>query len=239
MRHATHKTAVITGATQGIGKAITEKLLSEGFSVTICARNEADLLQCRTAWSAAHPGAVIHTFTADFSKPADVTRFANDCLAANTHIDILVNNAGTFEPGELGTEPAGQLENMMQVNLYSAYHLTRALLPGMKERKSGHIFNLCSIASLRAYPNGGAYSVTKYALLGFSDNLRFELMPYHIRVTAFCPGATWSRSWSSSGVDEQRLMEANDIATMLWATYQLSPQANVEHIVMRPQLGDL
>jgi len=239
MPDSTIKTAVITGATQGIGKAIAEKLLAEGFSITICARNEADLLQCKTNWSALYPNTTIHTFTADFSKPDEVTRFAADCQTANTQIDILVNNAGTFDPGELASEPEGQLENMMQVNLYGAYHLTRALLPGMKDRKSGHIFNICSIASLRAYPNGGAYSVTKYALLGFSDNLRYELMPHQIRVTAFCPGATWSRSWSSSGIPETRLMEANDIAIMLWATYQLSPQANVEHIIMRPQPGDL
>ena len=93
--------------------------------------------------------------------------------------------------------------------------------------------------SLRAYPNGGAYSITKYALLGFSDNLREELKETNIRVTAISPGATYSRSWSGSGVPEGRIMKVSDVADMLWSAYSLSAMANVEHIVMRPQKGDL
>ncbi|MEO6832882.1 MAG: SDR family NAD(P)-dependent oxidoreductase, partial [Chitinophagaceae bacterium] len=82
-------------------------------------------------------------------------------------------------------------------------------------------------------------SISKYALLGFSENLREELKPRGIRVTAICPGATWSRSWSSSGIERERVMEANDIAEMLFATYKLSEKADVETIVIRPILGDL
>jgi short-subunit dehydrogenase len=239
MQKQNTKTAIITGATQGIGKAIAEKLLTEGFSITICARSSDDLTQRKAEWADIYPDATIRIYTADFSKPEEVAKFAEDCLSANPQIDILVNNAGIFQPGELATEPEKQLETMMQVNLYSAYHLTRALLPRMKENGSGHIFNLCSVASLKAYPNGGAYSITKYALLGFSDNLRFELMPHNIRVTAISPGATWSRSWSGSGIAEERIMEAQDVATMLWAAYQLSPRANAENIIIRPLAGDL
>jgi short-subunit dehydrogenase len=125
----------------------------------------------------------------------------------------------------------------MEVNLFSAYHLTRALLPFMGP--GSHIFNMCSVASLKAYPNGGAYSISKYALMGFSENLREELKPRSIKVTAVCPGATWSRSWSGSGVDEDRIMEAEDIAKMVWSAYDLSPQADVETIIMRPIKGDL
>ncbi len=109
----------------------------------------------------------------------------------------------------------------------------------MKAQKAGHIFNMCSVASLQAYPNGGAYSITKYALLGFSDNLRYELKDEGIKVTAISPGAVWSNSWSGSGVPPERIMKAEDIAALLWTTYSLSAQATVEHIVLRPQLGDL
>ncbi len=177
------------------------------------------------------------TAAADFSKPEDVARFAVCMRQVFPTLDILVNNAGIFQPGDIATEPRGQLESMMQVNVYAAYHLTRTLLPHMTD--GGHIFNMCSVASLKAYPMGGSYSITKYALLGFSDNLREELKPRGIRVTALCPGATWSRSWSGSGVDEVRIMEAVDIAKMLWAAYTLSAQADVEMIVMRPIGGDL
>ena len=127
----------------------------------------------------------------------------------------------------------------MAVNLYSAYHLTRALLPAMKKKGAGHIFNMCSIASLKAYENGGAYSITKYALQGFSDNLRHELMEDRIKVTAIMPGATWSRSWAASGLPEERFIKTEDIAAMVWASFSLSASADVETIVIRPILGDL
>ena len=98
---------------------------------------------------------------------------------------------------------------------------------------------MCSIASLRAYPNGGSYSISKFAMLGFSENLREELKEYNIKVTAICPGATYTPSWEGSGVSPDRIMESEDIAGMLWAAYNTSPQANVETIVMRPVKGDL
>lgn len=230
-------TAVVTGATQGIGRAIAEKLLAAGYNIAICARSSSDLDGLQRTWALQYPGARILTVAADFSTPGDVLTFAAAVNREFDGTDMLVNNAGIFSPGDLATEPEGQLEEMMQVNVYSAYHLTRALLPAM--HPGSHIFNMCSVASLRAYPNGGAYSITKYALLGFSDNLREELKPRQIKVTAICPGATWSRSWSGSGIEEERIMKSSDIADMLWATYTLSAQADVEMIIMRPLAGDL
>jgi short-subunit dehydrogenase len=109
----------------------------------------------------------------------------------------------------------------------------------MLQKGKGHIFNICSIASLDAYENGGSYSISKFALLGFSKNLRLELKDKGIKVTAVCPGAVYTNSWKGSGVDPKRIMEAEDIADMIYAASQLSPQAVVEDIVMRPQLGDL
>jgi short-subunit dehydrogenase len=142
-------------------------------------------------------------------------------------------------PGKLQDEADGQLEQQLNTNLFSAYHLTRDLLPSMLAKGSGHIFNICSIASLNAYEYGGSYSISKFALLGFSKNLRLELKDSGIKVTAVCPGAVFTNSWAGSGVDPNRIMEANDIAKMIYAATQLSPQAVVEDIVMRPQLGDL
>ncbi len=231
--------AVITGATQGIGKAITERLLAEGFSVAICARNEDDLAALQKEWEGQYPEAKILCLKSDFAHKEEVVAFAERVLSEFGQVDILVNNAGIFMPGKLADETEGHLETLMAVNLFSAYHLTRKLLPVMKERKSGHIFNMCSVASLKAYPHGGSYSITKYALMGFSDNLRYELMDDNIKVTAICPGATDSRSWAGSGLPKERIMEATDVANMVWAAYTLSKQADVETIVMRPIKGDL
>jgi short-subunit dehydrogenase len=127
----------------------------------------------------------------------------------------------------------------MRVNLYAAYHLTRILLPQMIRQKSGHIFNMCSVAALQAYPNGGSYSISKWALLGFSNNLREELKTHGIKVTAIHPGATMTGSWEGFDIDPSRIMESADIAAMVIAAATLSPQACVEEIRIRPQLGDL
>jgi short-subunit dehydrogenase len=128
---------------------------------------------------------------------------------------------------------------MLDINLKSAYHLTRRLLPGMMARRSGHIFNICSVAGLQAYPNGGAYSISKWAMLGFSRNLREELRPHGVKVTAVHPGATLTGSWDGFDIDPSRIMESDDIARMVVASASLSPQACVEDILLRPQLGDL
>jgi short-subunit dehydrogenase len=233
------KYAVVTGASQGIGRAMTEKLLSEGFSVAVCARNIEDLRRAEDDWNRDYPTGSVIKFQADLTKKEDIAAFATYILANFPHIDILVNNAGTYVPGNLADEPEGQLESMMAINLYSAYNLTRKLLPTMMNKGEGHIFNICSIASLRAYPNGGAYSISKYALLGFSDNLRLELMDKGVKVTSVCPGAVYSRSWEGSGVNPNRIMETKDIAASIWSAYNLSPQANVDNIVIRPLKGDL
>jgi short-subunit dehydrogenase len=128
---------------------------------------------------------------------------------------------------------------MMQINLYSAYHLTRALLPKMMKQQSGHIFNICSIASIKAYSNGGSYSISKFALLGFSKNLREEMMPHHIKVTAVYPGAVNTDTWGEFDNSSNRIMEAADVANMVVAAASLSAAAVVEDIVLRPLLGDL
>ncbi|MEJ7674622.1 MAG: SDR family NAD(P)-dependent oxidoreductase [Chitinophagaceae bacterium] len=101
------------------------------------------------------------------------------------------------------------------------------------------MFNICSIAALKAYANGGSYSISKFALMGFSKNLREELMPYNIKVTAVYPGAVYTSSWHESGVPESRIMEAADIADIIFAASKLSTQACVEDIIIRPQLGDI
>jgi len=109
----------------------------------------------------------------------------------------------------------------------------------MMERKQGTVVNVASIASFMAYANGGSYSISKYAMLGFSKNLRAEMKPHGIRVISVMPGATYTASWEGSDIDENRLMPSEDIAQMVFAAVSLSPRTVVEDIIIRPQLGDL
>ena len=232
------KNVIITGASKGLGKAIAEKFAAAGHHLILCSRNEKVLQATQQELSQKYANKNIEISATDISKKEDAIAFGNFCLQHATP-GILINNAGSFLPGTIHTEKDGVFEAMMQTNLNSAYYLTRAVLPAMMEAKSGHIFNMCSIASLAAYKNGGSYSISKFALLGFSKNLREELKSYNIKVTAVIPGAVYTDSWSGSGISPQRIMEVNDVANMVYAASLLSPQACVEDIVMRPQLGDL
>jgi short-subunit dehydrogenase len=231
--------AVITGASRGIGKAIAQIFALHGYDLYLCSKNEMNLNQTIEELKTQFPNVAVDGRAMDISKKEQAVLFAEWVLNNTSSADVLVNNAGSFIQGNVSDEPEGALEKMMEVNLYSAYHITRTLLPKMKAAKAGHIFNLCSIASLAAYPGGGAYSISKFALLGFSKNLRNELKEHGIKVTALLPGAAYTDSWKSSGIAEDRFMQAADIAKMVYAASQLSPQAVVEEIVMRPQPGDL
>lgn len=229
---------IVTGASKGIGFAIAKAFAAAGHHLFLTSKTPADLANAAAELQQAYPSVQIEYVHADLSIKGQVHCFS-EWVLARTVPDVLVNNAGYFLPGQLQDEADGQLEAQLNANLFSAYHLTRDLLPAMLKVKQGHIFNICSIASLQAYPNGGSYSISKYALLGFSANLRLELKDKGIKVTAVCPGATFTNSWKGSGVSEERIMETDDIAKMIYAATQLSPQAVVEDIVLRPQLGDL
>jgi short-subunit dehydrogenase len=230
---------VITGASRGFGRAIAEIFAFNGYNLFICSRNEPALYKTMEALLNKYPNIKIKAKARDLSKKEEAKEFGEWVLNNAYNVDVLVNNAGRFLPGSIATEQEDALEEMIQTNVYSAYWLTRSLLPAMKQRKSGHIFNICSVASLQAYINGGGYSISKFALHGFSKNLREELKTDNIKVTAVFPGAAYTDSWKNSGVDPKRIMEANDIAAMIFAASQLSAQACVEEIVLRPQLGDL
>jgi short-subunit dehydrogenase len=232
---------VITGASRGIGKAVAEIFAANGYNLFLSSRGELGLYKTMEELVTRYPDVTIKARPFDLSIKEQAQEFGSWAVQQGDKngVDVLINNAGLFEPGSVYNEPDGALENQLAVNLHGAYHLTRVLLPSMMERKSGHIFNICSIASLNAYKNGGAYSISKFALYGFSKNLREEMKPFGIKVTHVLPGAAYTDSWSAGGIDPKRIMEADDIARMIFAASQLSMMACVEELVLRPQLGDL
>lgn len=232
---------LITGASRGIGRAIANAFAGDGkkHTLLLVSKQREAIESSTAALQQSYPDCSLHAFACDLTRLDAVQQMAADIIRTFGAPDILVNNAGYFIPGSIHSEPEGTLEEMLQVNLMSAYQLTRAVLPSMLQKKQGHIFNICSIASLQAYSNGGSYSISKFALLGFGKNLREELKPHGIRVTNIMPGAVWTDSWSNSGVSPDRIMEAADVAAMVHSTAFLSSRACVEDMVLRPQLGDL
>jgi short-subunit dehydrogenase len=230
---------VITGGSKGLGRAFAEAFAAGGHDLALCSRSEEELQVTVLALRKQFPEIRVEAKAFDLSSKGGAEEYAAWVRSRFGVVDILINNAGRFLGGNIYDEPEGTLEAMINTNLYSAYHLTRALLPVMMGQKKGQIFNICSVAGLQAYPNGGAYSISKFALLGFSRNLREELKPYGIKVTAVCPGATYTASWEGSGIDPERMMAPEDVAAMVYATANLSDRAVVEDLIMRPVLGDL
>ena len=230
---------VITGASRGLGFSMAESFAGDGHDLYLTSVSEVKLYNALGSLMNRFPGCVIKANPFDLGTKEGAEGFGKWVTGLGVEPDILINNAGTFEPGSIIDEADGQLERLLQVNLLSAYHLTRTLLPAMIRRKSGHIFNISSIAALQAYRNGGSYSISKAALAAFSKNLRDELKPFFIKVTCIYSGAVYTDSWASTGVNPGRIMKASDIAESVLQISKLSPQAVVEELVIRPLQGDL
>lgn len=233
-----NKLVVVTGGSKGIGRAIIERFAKEGFDVVTCSRKQQDLDETKQFVEQTYRVKVFAKVT-NMAEKDQVKSFTDFVNSLNRPVDVLVNNAGYFEPGAVTEEPDGVLEKMIHGNLYSSYHTTRGIVPGMKARKWGHIFTMCSIASIKAYPNGGSYAISKFALLGFTKVLREELKEFGIRVTAILPGATKTSSWDGSDLPESRFMKPEDVAETVYAAYALSSHSVVEELIIRPQLGDI
>ncbi len=233
------KLVVVTGGTKGIGRAIVEKFASQGFQIITCSRKESALKALENEVKSKYPSIIIHTFVADLSKKTEVNNFISFVKSKTPAVDILVNNTGLYIPGQIHNEEEGALEHMINTNLYSAYFLTRGLIDGMIRNKSGYIFNICSVASITPYVNGGSYCISKYALYGMTKVLREEMKVHNIKVTAVLPGATKTASWDGVDLPDDRFIKSEDIADAVFGVYSLSGNAVVEEILIRPQLGDI
>lgn len=230
---------VISGGSRGIGRECLEKFATGGWDVAFCARNAGAVEELLTELKTRYPQQQFFGMAADLSDAAQAKHFGMEVLKNFGIPDVLINNAGVFLPGPVHNEEEGQLEKLMNTNLFSAYHLSRVLIAEMKKRRSGYIFNISSVAGLQAYPAGGSYSITKFALTGFSKALRMELKEFGIRVTTVYPGATYTDSWSSSGLPEERFMDAGDLAEVIFSCAGLKSRTVPEELLIRPLLGDI
>ena len=214
---------LITGASQGIGEAIAQVFAEEvrGVQLALVARNEKKLKTVARACAKRAGG----------GAAAVTERFGA--------VDVLINNAGAFAMAPFLETSVAEFDRMVATNLRSAFLVTRALVPAMVKRKRGDVFFMSSIAGLEAYPQSAAYCAAKFGVTGLAKVVRAETKAVGVRVCCVHPGATWSPSWSASGVAPERLMPAAEVARAVLEVYRLTRTTVVEEIVLRPQLGDL
>jgi len=177
---------IITGGTKGLGRASVKKWLGEGWHVATCARDEADLALLESEMS--NPNLL--TQALDVRESVAVRGFVERVLDKWNGIDVLINNASILGPRETIEEYSEEVwREVIEINLNGAFYFAKAVLRPMLEAKSGVIINITSGAGVKGKKRWGAYAASKFALEGFTQVLRDELLDSHIRVHAFDPGA--------------------------------------------------
>ena len=186
--HATRKVVLVTGASSGIGRSAARELARRGYDVALAARRieplEAVAAECRAR------GARAVAIPADVSLRDDCKRLIETAERELGPLDVLVNNAGFAIFDAIETATATDLESMMQTNYFGTVWCTQAVLPGMLARGRGTIVNVASIAGIMGYARMGGYCATKFAVIGFSEALRDEVIGRGVRVAVVCPGTT-------------------------------------------------
>lgn len=231
-------TVLVTGASQGIGRAVAAAFAGEpDVRLALVSRNETLLRD--TLRMCEERGAEAEYFLCDVTDQTAVQSLSDTVRERWGDPDVLVNNAGLFEPGSVSTMSVETFRRQIEANLTSAFIVTHAFLNRMIERGSGHIFYMCSVASIRAYPGGAAYGAAKHGLLGLARVVREETKKDGLKVTSVLAGATFTNSWEGSDLPEDRFMPPDDVAAALLNAYRMSHRTVVEEILLRPQLGDI
>lgn len=180
------KTAIVTGASEGVGLAISEALLKAGYHVVLVSRNPEKLQAA--LYSLGRLSENARSFAADLTSSEQVNRLVESILVHEKHVDVLVNNLGQGLRKQLVETSDADWEHLVAVNLTSAVYISRAIIPLMREQKSGKIINISSRAGRRGEGDFAAYSALKHGLVGLTHALADSEAPFGIKVNAVCPG---------------------------------------------------
>jgi NAD(P)-dependent dehydrogenase (short-subunit alcohol dehydrogenase family) len=228
-------TALVTGATQGIGRATAFALGRAGYQVGVCARTAArvDALVAELKGEGIDAAGA----AADVSDPAQVTRAVAHLAETLGDAGLLVNNAGVLIARPFEELTLEDWDVTMATNLRSLYLVTRAVLPAMRRRREGTIVNIASLAGRNGFAGGTAYAASKHAVLGFGRSLMLELRKEGIRVITICPGSVDTgmlRDQPMLKSDPQRILRPEDVADAVLHTVQLPGRALVSELDIRP-----
>lgn len=235
------KTALITGATSGIGRATAHEFAKQGINLILCGRRQERL---DTIQQALEKQTDVHTLNFDVSDNAAVIKAIGSLPDDFNNIDILINNAGNAHGKDaIQNGNTKDWDAMMDINVKGLLYVSKAIIPQMTERKSGHIINIGSSAGRDIYPNGNVYCASKAAVLALTEGMRMDLNPFGIKVSAINPGMVETEFSevrfkgdpnSNSAYNGYKALQADDIAEIIYFTVSRPAHVNIADLLVFP-----
>jgi NADP-dependent 3-hydroxy acid dehydrogenase YdfG len=237
----TNRTALITGASSGIGKATALAFAQAGINLALVGRDQDKLTA--VAQAAAAIGVTAKTYVIDLSQLDRVSAKIAEIAAASENLDILINNAGMAYTGSIGETPLADWQQVIDLNLTSVFQCVQGILPHLRQRKAGVIVNVSSIAGKQVFPNWGIYSVSKFGLMALTQAIAGEERSNGIRVTAICPGSVNTPLWDTDTVqadfDRSAMLTPEMVAAGILYAVLAPAGAVVEELTIMPSGGAL
>jgi NADP-dependent 3-hydroxy acid dehydrogenase YdfG len=224
--------AIVTGASKGIGKFIALSCARERMKIALAARTKSEL--DKVAEEVTHAGGEALVVPTDVSRGQAVDQLISHTLESFGKIDVLVNNAGMGILAPVDELSIQDFDRMFAINMRGVFLCTRAVLPHMKNRKSGAIINISSLAGKNFFKGGSGYAATKWALNGFTKCLMLEAREYNIRVSVICPGSVATEFSPHSGKDLTKILQPQDVADAVLTVLRLPPNALMSEVDLRP-----
>ncbi|MFJ5770094.1 SDR family oxidoreductase [Psychrobacillus sp. NPDC093180] len=233
------KTAIVTGASTGIGATIAKELAKEGANVVLAARRLEKLDDVKSEiLKITNNNVKVIAIQADMSVQSDVNQLAEKALAELGNVDILVNNAGQMLTSTIRSGQVEEWEQMIDVNIKGVLYGIHAVLPSMLSQSSGHIINIASVSGHEVTKTSTVYSATKYAVRAISMGLEKELARTGVRITNISPGMVDTDLNRNSAWNDRKMLEATDIAKAVVYAVTQPDYVNVNEITVRPVSSD-
>lgn len=233
MKELQGKTAVITGASSGIGKGIAKELAHKGVNVVLAARTKGKLIELADEINKANKGKALAVQT-DISIEKEVFELMKKAENEFNHIDILINNAGQMLTAPVRSGKVSEWESMIDVNIKGVLYASNAVLPSMIERGTGHLINVASVSGFEVTKHSTVYSATKFAVRAISTGLEKELARTGVRVTNVSPGMVDTPLSSGRGASDRKKLTTSDIANAVIYALEQPEYVNVNEITVRP-----
>ena len=232
-----YQTAIITGASSGIGKEISFQLAELGYKVVLVSRSKSKLNLISKEIK--HNGGDCLVFSTDLSNPNEIYKFKKD-VSQLDNITVVVNNAGFGKFSKIEDVALEEWNLHMNVNVRSAFLISQIFLPKMKKIKKGSLLFINSVAGKKGYPNSAAYVASKYAMRGLADSFREELREHNIKVISIYPGAVNSPFWDNINVDfeKREMLDVRALTKSIIHAISSPGNLNIEEMLIRRTAGD-